>query len=472
MRVPRMRLLANRIGRPCFRAVSALLFLLAAACGAAAEEPPVFAISNARIVTMAGPPIEKGTVVFRNGVIEAVGKDVHVPGDARVVDGTGLTVYPGIIDALSEVGLDETRPETPMASSAPGTPGTPVSRTSVAPQQAESPDERQGLTPYRRAVEVLNPASRGIESARAAGITTALVAPRGRIFAGLSSLFNLSGGDIGRMVVKTTVAFHINMAAGAGFGRGYPASLMGVIAFIKQTLLDAGQYGAAWDIYSANPGVARPEYSRPLETLRPLITRESPVIFPADNPTEIRRVMELADSFKLNLILSGAAEAGSMASILGERKIPILLSVKYPEKDRDADPEIKEELGALRRRVEAPANAAGLAKAGVKFAFQSRDMKNPRDFIRNIGKAIDAGLDKETALRSLTLVPAEIFGVADRLGSIEKNKTANLIVTTGDIFDAKTKVKFTFVDGRMFEITEPVEPPRDSSAGKEEGDEN
>ncbi len=467
-----MRFQSPRVGRPSLRAVSALVLLLASACGADAGEPPVFAIANARIVTMAGPPIEKGTVVFRNGIIEAVGQNVAVPGDARVIDGAGLVVYPGIIDGLSNVGLEESRQQTSPASAAPRTPGAPVSTTPPTQQAAQPPDERQGLTPYRQTVEVLNPGNRDIESARAAGITTALVAPRGRIFAGQSSLFNLCGGDLGRMVVRTPVAFHINMAGGSGFGRGYPASLMGVLAFIKQTLLDAGQYGAAWDIYRANPGVARPEYSRPLEALQPLITRKFPVVLSADNPTEIQRVIDLADSFKLDLILSGAREAGKMTAVLRERKIPVLLSVKYPEKDRDADPEMKEELAVLRRRVEAPANAGELAKAGIKFAFQSGDMTNPKEFILNIRKAVEAGLDKEAALRSLTVVPAEIFGVADRLGSIEKNKSANLIVTTGDLFDAKTKVKFTFIDGRMFEITEPAEPGREPSSGKGEGDEN
>jgi imidazolonepropionase-like amidohydrolase len=247
---------------------------------------------------------------------------------------------------------------------------------------------------------------------------------------------------------------------------------MGIIAFVKQTLLDAGHYGTAWSIYNANPGVVRPEYSRALESLQPLIKKESRVVLSADNPTEIQRILDLVDAFKLNLILSGGAEAKGIAAVLRERSIPVLLSVKYPERDREADPEMKDELDVLRRRVEAPANAAALAKAGVKFAFQSGDTANPKDFIRNVGKAVEAGLDKETALRALTLTPAEILGVSDRLGSIEKNKTANLIITTGDIFDAKTKVKIAFVDGRKFGISEPAEPPVRSAEGGSAADEN
>jgi len=128
--------------------------------------------------------------------------------------------------------------------------------------------------------------------------------------------------------------------------------------------------------------------------------------------------------------------------------------VKYPERDRDADPDLREEFSELKRRVEAPANPAALARAGVIFAFQSGDMANPRDFVRNVGKAVEAGLDRDVALRALTLTPAEVFGVADRLGSIEKNKTANLVLATGDIFKPDTRVKFVFIDGMKFEITE------------------
>lgn len=445
-------------------ASAAVMLLLAIVPGAYTDEPPVFAVSNARIVPVASPPIEKGTVIIRNGIIEAVGSNLTIPGDARVIDGSGLTVYPGLIDALSDVGLEESRQQASPAAQTARVPGAPPTTPSQQ-QSSQSPDERQGLTPYRQAADFINPSNRKIESARSAGITTALIAPRSGIFTGQSTLLNLSGGDIGQMVVKTPVAFHISMVRSGGFGGGYPSSLMGIISFVKQTLLDAGHYGVAWGIYGANPGTVRPDYSRALDALQPLVQKKSRVVLSADNAIDIQRVLDLTDSFKLDLMLSGVAEAEKMASVLKDRKIPVLLSVKYPEKDRDADPEAKEELNDLRRRVDAPANAVALAKAGVQFAFQSGDTANPRDFIRNVAKAVEAGLDGQTALRALTITPAEFFGVSDRLGSIEKNKTANLIVTTGDIFDENTKVKMVFIDGRRFEITEQVEPARNPAMG-------
>ncbi len=455
MMVSCMRCLSRGCGQFLF-ALGLTFALLSLPPAARPDEPPVFAITNARVIPVAGAPIEKGTVVLRNGIIEAVGTNVAVPPDARVFDATGMTVYPGLIDALSDIGLEEVQP--PAAS-----------RTAAAPQAQQpvqqSPEERQGVTPYRQVVDLLSPANRRIEAARSAGITTTLVAPRRGYFTGQSSLLNLSGSSVGRMVVRTPVAFHINLAARLGSGGEYPGSLMGAFALVKQTLMDAQQYGAARAVYDAQPGAARPEYSKALEALQPLIRREFPAVLPGNTPAEIQRALDLAETFNLKLVLSGGMEAGKIGSVLKDRSIPVLLSVKFPERDRDADPDAREELGELRRRVEAPSNASALAKAGVSFAFQSDDMANPADFIRNVRRVVDAGLDRNTALRALTLTPAEIFGAADRLGSIEKGKTANLVLTTGDIFDPKTRVKWVFVDGQKFEPAEP-EPSR---AGEDSG---
>jgi hypothetical protein len=229
---------------------------------------------------------------------------------------------------------------------------------------------------------------------------------------------------------------------------------MGVIAFVKQTLLDAGRYEAAWRIYEGNPGAPRPDRNKALEFLQPVVTGNSAVVLPGDTPVEILRILELAEQFKLKLIVSGAGQAGPVAQKLRERNVPVLLSVKFPERDKDSDPEAREELRKLRSRVEAPATAATLARAGVRFAFQSGDAAL-KDFLRNVGKAVEAGLDRDTALRALTLTPAEFFGVADRIGSIERGKAANLLLATGDIFNPATRVRLVFVDGEKFEIAEP-----------------
>ncbi len=424
-----------------------------APAGLRSEEPQVFAISNARIVPVAGPAIESGTVIVRGGIIEAVGAGIPLPADARIIDATGLTLYPGLIDALSDIGLEEARPQQPSVTRAGAAP--PASPQAPQSQSVQSSDERQGLTPYLQAADILNPASRKIEAARAAGITTALVAPRKGFFPGHSTLVNLRGSSVGRMVVKSPIFLHISLAIpGGGSSAGFPGSLMGILAFIKQTLLDAQNYELAWNIYNSNPGVARPEFSRALQALQPALKQQLAVVIPGDTPAQIQRALDLAAAFRLRLILAGGAEAGKMGPMLRELNIPVLLTTKYPERDRDVNPEAEEELAVLRRRVEAPSHAAALANAGVRFAFQSDDMTNPRDFIRNAARAVEAGLDKTTALRALTLTPAEIFGIADKLGSIEKGKCANLILSTGDIFDARSRIKMVFIDGQRFEIPE------------------
>jgi imidazolonepropionase-like amidohydrolase len=462
MMLARMRF-PSRSARLRICGPACLAFLIAlSALPVKTEEPLVFAITNARIVPVAGSPIDKGTIVIRRGVIEAVGAGVAIPGDARVLEATGLTAYPGLIDDFSDIGLEEPAAAR-GASPAAATPAPGRGAQQVLQPAAVPPDERQGLTPYRRGFEGVNPANRKIESARAVGITAASVVPRRGFFPGQGSLLSLSGAEIGPMVIRPSTAFFINTSSrtggGAGGGGTYPSSLMGILAFVKQTLLDAAHYSAAWHIYRANPGTQRPEYSRALEALEPVLRRETPVVLPADSPAEIQRALDLADSYKLNLMLMGCAEGSKMGAALKSQGIPVLLAVKYPDRPAGTDPDFREELDSLRRRVEAPANAAALAKAGVRFALVSDDMANPRDFMNNINRAIEAGLDRDIALRSLTIIPAELLGVADRLGTIERKKTASLILATGDMFDPKTRVKHVFVDGRKFDIPEPQAAP-------------
>jgi imidazolonepropionase-like amidohydrolase len=449
-----MTIFGMRFGSQVFRAspvVALAIFgpIVTTVRMARAEAPPVYAITNARIIPVSASVIEKGTVVLRNGIIEAVGSSISIPRDARIIDGTGLSVYPGLIDSLFDAGLDTAAP------AAAGERGTgPVPQSA---QPAGTPEERQGLTPYQQAADIINPSHQKILAARSAGITTALIAPRRGFFPGQSCLINLSGSGIGKMVIKSPLALHVNLAAGGGFGRGYPNSLMGIIAFIEQTFLNAQHYEIAWNTYNANPGAERPEYSRVLQALQPAMKQQMPVILSAETPQEVERALALADPFKITVMLSGASQAGPLASLLVQKKVPVLLSVKYPERDRDPDPDVEEELSALRRRVEAPQNPSALAKAGVRFAFQSSDMA-ARDFIRNIQRAVESGLERNLALRALTLTPAEFFGVANRLGSVEKGKTANLVVMSGDIFEQRSRVRYVFVDGEKFEPEPEPEP--------------
>lgn len=419
------------------------------------QTPAVYAIKDARIVTVTGPTIPKGTVVFRDGIITAVGENVPIPPDARVIDGTGLTVYPGLFDTQTDLGL----PTAPPATGA--RPGAP---TAPPPAAQPQPPPLPHTQPEWLAARHLQIERQRFESVRSAGITNALVIPSRGIFIGQSAVINTAGDTPHRAVVKSPVALHIGFTPmGGGLGGQFPGSLMGVFAHIRQTLLDAQQYGQHWELYRRDPrGLPRPEYNESLEALQPVLRGERLVIFHVTSESEIRRAIHLAEEFNLKFILSGAIEGYKVADILREKRIPLLVSVNFPERPRDADPEADEPLRVLRLRAEAPQNPARLHQAGVKFAFHSGGLSNARDYIRNVARAIRAGLPEDVAVRALTIHAAEILGVAEQLGSIEVGKIANLVVTNGNLFDERTRIVHLFIDGRQIELR-PSEPERPST---------
>lgn len=421
--------------------------------------PPYFAIKGARIVTVSGGVIENGTVVVANGLITAVGANATIPPEAWVIDGKGLTVYPGLIDAMTDVGL----PAAPAAPAGVPGPGVPVAAVQQAAQQrpSQGPEDRPGTTPWRAAADELQPSERRVETWRNAGFTTVLCAPKTGIFPGQGAVINLAGERAGEMVVRTPATLHITLQQPGGFS-GFPGSLFGVISYIKQVFLDAAQARAADEIYTANPkGVERPDYDRATRVLNAALRANRPVFFPATTAAQIVRALELNEQLKVNLVLyhvQMAYEPGA-ASAIAAKKVPVVVSLKWPEKETGGDPDTEETLRTLRFRDKAPSTPAALEKASIKFAFYSDGITNPKDIVKNAKKAIDAGLKPESALRAFTLGAAEILGVADRMGSIETGKIANLVVTTGDIFNDRTQVKYVFVDGRKFDVKEPPPPP-------------
>jgi imidazolonepropionase-like amidohydrolase len=248
----------------------------------------------------------------------------------------------------------------------------------------------------------------------------------------------------------------------ANTGRGFPSSLMGAIGYVRQVYMDADRYTAAKSIYDKHPeGLRRPEYDRALEG----VLQSSLVLLPAETDIEIERMVALAQELKRKAVLYGGYEAWRAANLLKQTNTPVLVSLKYPEKARDSDPAQDEPLRVLRFRDKAPSAGAALASSGVKFAFYSDGLTNPRDLMRAVKKAVDAGLSADDAIRALTLSPAEIYGVAGRIGSIEKGKIANLVVTDGDLFAEKTKIKYVFVDGIQFEPLADEGPARPGRGG-------
>lgn len=416
-------------------------FLLLASAALMAQSPPVVAIRNARIHPVSGPVIEQGTVVIRNGLIADVGADVTPPPEAWVIDGAGLTVYPGLIDALSTVGIPEPPRDTPrMPGAAPQAP------------PARGPQDRPMTNSWMRAADLVRASEPRIEAARSKGFTSAVTFPQGGIFTGQGAVINLAGERAGTMVVDSRVGQQITMARG-GFNT-FPGSLMGTIAYIRQVYLDADHYALAKDAYAKNPaGLERPAYDRALEGVL-----ESPrILLPASSVVEIDRMLRFARELKRPAILYGLHEGYAAAERLKQAGVPVLVNLNWPAPARDRDPDEVESIRVLEFRENAPSTPAVLAKAGVKFAFYSGGAENVHRAVR---EAIAKGLREEDALRALTLGPAEIYGVADRLGSIEKGKIANLVVAKGGLFTDKPEIQFVFIDGERFEPPPPPAPSK------------
>jgi imidazolonepropionase-like amidohydrolase len=415
-----------------------------------------WALTNARIETVTRGVIERGTIVVRDGLIVAVGADVTPPADARVLDLSGRTVYPGLIDLISSLGIAAPPPAAAGRAAAPAGPpaeGAPV-----------------GLEPERLVADEFRPQAGDVKSLRDGGITAVLTAPTRGAFRGLSALVPLKDSLTARAIIRSPVAVHLGFEGVQG--SRYPATLLGVIAYERQALYDAKRQGLLLDRYRADPrGMARPPYDAHLAALIPVVRGELPAFFAARSENEIRRAVAIGHEFGLKLTVVGATEGFRAADALRAMGQPVVVSVDFPKAaevtgwqyrwtERHAPNDSAAADSAARPVIEG--NAAALNRAGIPFALASGGSLRPAEFLANVRKAIAAGLPREVALAALTIRPAEIAGVAQQLGSIEPGKIANLVVTEGDLLGDSAKVRAVFVDGARYEV---VAPPARSRAG-------
>ncbi|HSL20810.1 MAG TPA: amidohydrolase family protein [Vicinamibacterales bacterium] len=447
-----------------FAAIAAAL-----AAAAHADVPRVYAIRGARIVTAAGAPIASGTVVLRDGSIQSAGPDVQPPADARVIDGAGLTVYPGLIDMANTSAVTIPQEEQPREL-----------RTS---EELERWKRGQILRPQLETADYVKPDAPDLRKLASAGITAVLAAPSGQVVQGRSALINVAAPEedpqiggvadprAGLVVLKTPVALHVQFTPSPRPGGAYPASLMGSIAFVRQAFLDAQHHQAASDHYGRmrGAGLPRPVRDPALEAFAPALSGRMPVAFEAGAAREILRALGIAAEFKLDPIIVGGLESEQVLSDLKARGARVIYSLNYPSRPRTLAPDADEPLRTLRERAEAPKTPAALEKTGVLFAFGSAGLREPKDFVKNAAKAVREGLAPDAAVRALTINAARVAGVADRLGSIERGKIANLVVTEGDLFDEKMKVKHVFIDGRPVNLEEPAPARERRDAGGTEG---
>lgn len=428
------------------------LCLFGAVC-ASAEAPSAVAIRDAHVVTIGGADLPKATVLLRNGLIQDVGESVSIPADAWVIDGAGLTVYPGFIDGLSTWGIPAPLPATGGGQAQAAVPAKPI----------HGPEDRPQTYAFDRAADLVSPSDRRLEAVRAAGYTSAATFPNKGIFEGLGALIELAGQRAGDMVVAQPIGQQVVMrVGGGGMGRAFPSSLMGNIAYVRQLFLDLDQYRQAKELYASHAaGARRPEYDHDLEGL----AESRRILLPADEDQQIDRMVHFGQELKIPFVLYGLHEGFKRIDLLKAAKVPVLISLKWPEKPKNADPANIPNYRDLVMRERAPALPAELVKAGVPFAFFSDGTESAPDLKKAVKKAIDAGLTRTEAVRALTLNVAEMYGLADRIGSIEKGKIANLVVVRGEAFEDKSTIEYVFIDGQEFQPSKELQQPAPAPGG-------
>jgi imidazolonepropionase-like amidohydrolase len=423
------------------RVLSLFVLAFSVSSGASQQEAPyTYAITGAKIVPVSGATIDNGTLVFSGGVISAVGTNVTIPSGAITIAGKGLTVYPGLIDMGSSAGLEA--------------PPVPRAENPQTTEDIERVKRDTLLRAHLRAADHMNPTAASLSKSAEAGITAILATPgsdgiRGQSALVLTSLGNdlpqigaLADDRRGAVVVRTPVALHVGIADRPAGGDAYPNSLMGIIAFNRQAFLDAQWYQQAKN---------RP-HSASFEAMQPALAGRLPVAFRASTSRDVLRALDMAKMFKLDPIITAAREVGDVTADLKAANARVIYSLDFPTRRPSLAPDADEALSVLRDRANAPKGPALLDKAGVLFAFESGGLSDPKDFLKNAQKTVTNGLSKEAALRALTLNAATLAGAGDRLGSLDRGKIANVIVTEGDLFDEKTAIKYVFVNGREVKL--------------------
>jgi len=404
--------------RPTGLAALAATFLAGplAAQAAPAGRATTYAITNATIVPVVGARIEGGTLVMRGGRIEAVGAGLTPPPGAQVIDGRGMFVYPGLIDAGVQLGLVE-------IGSVPG---------------GQDIQELGQFNPHNNTLTAINPHSEHFPTTRVNGITSVLTSAQGGLIHGTAALIDLTGWTSDEMAAKGRAAMvmtYPRVSGGRFGGRGRGQGQGDAAEQVNRQVQELTTYLREARAYNAlsSPAKANLRFA----ALGPALRGEMPVIFNVQTDGQIRGVLALADSFSLKVILRGAAEAWMLADTLAARKIPVIVGpmTQVPERDLPYDAVY--------------ANPGVLARAGVLIAFQSDDggTGDSRNLPYNAALATAYGLDPEEALRAITINPARILGVESTLGSLEAGKAANLFVTTGDPLDVRTLVKHVFIRG-------------------------
>ncbi|HEY0779351.1 MAG TPA: amidohydrolase family protein [Gemmatirosa sp.] len=408
--------MAHLVSRALVRATTALLATVMVTRATSAQ---TIAIVGGTVYPVSGPRIERGTVLVRNGRIVAVGADVAIPADARRVDATGRVVTPGFVGASTQLGV--------------------VEIGAVSDTRDASARGRDAVAAAFAVWEGFNPASALIPPTRNDGVTTAVVMPAGGLVAGQAAVVHLDGRTASEALLRGSAAMvaQVDDARGAGLGaRGE------VIGRLRELLVDARTYGrsrAAFERNQTRPfGATRAD----LEALQPVLTGRLPMLIVADRAADIDAAMRLRREFGFRLMILGGAEAWQLAAQLAAERVPVVTGAMN---------NIPSSFASLGQRQE---NAGLLAAAGVPVAIignsggGDEESFNVRNVRFEAGNAVAYGMRYDAALRAVTLTPAELFGVADRVGALAPGRDADVVVWTGDPFEFATRAEHVFIRGR------------------------
>ena len=389
-----------------------------------ASEEEYTVIKGARIVPVVGEDIAEGMLIIRGERIEAVGRDLSIPPGAGIIDATGLSAYPGMIDGYSFLGLSE------------------ISSIAATIDYRET----GRINPQLRSTEALRPESMHIPITRSNGITAALVVPTGGLIAGQSGLIRLVGWTPAEMVIKSPLAMHVELPGlgRAGFRR-QPASREEAskqLLELKDWLNKARSYDRRRDAAAKNVLFRLPDFDEKLESLIPVIRGELPVMISVHADKDILAAIQLVQEEKVKAIFFGVTQGWKVAEEIAKAEIPVVFGSLY-----EMPPSWEDGYDALYR------NPSVLSKAGVKIAFSSQSASLAKDLPYHAAKAAAFGLDKREALKAVTIYPAEIFGVAQMMGSLEKGKLANIVLTNGDILELRTTIHKVFIDGKEVDLS-------------------
>jgi len=372
-----------------------------------------FLLQNATIVTVTKGTIENGSVLIDNGKIIGVGKNLTA-GDVEIIDCTGQFIYPGMLDGGSRLGLVEVN--------------------SIAETQDFA--EIGQVTPNMRALVAINPSSVAIPVTRVSGVTTTLATPSGGLFPGTAALINLNGYTPDQMYAgfEGVVLNFPSSARRSTWDRRSDEDIKKEADAAQKTLNEI--WGRAEIYYKLQQSNAELQYYPEMEQLAKVLSGELPLLVEVNAATDILSAIEWIKSKNVKAILMGVAEGWRVADKIAEAKLPVITGPMLSIPTRQSD------------RFDASYTNPGImAKAGVKVVIRSNDAENTRNLPFNAGFAAAYGMGKEEALKAVTINAAEVFGIADKMGSIEVGKDATILVSTGDPFETKTQIRHVFIEG-------------------------